>query len=45
MTKEQMMDKMIRKYGFEDVYTLYFCAVCEDCDITATRIVFYWLYD
>ena len=45
MTKKQMMDKMIHKYGFEDVYTLYFCAICEDCNTTTAGIVFHWLYD
>lgn len=30
MTREQMMDKIIRKFGFEDKRTIWFCALCED---------------
>ena len=30
MTREQMMDNIIKKYGFEDVRTVWFCNLCED---------------
>lgn len=30
MTREQMMDKIIKKYGFEDERTIWFCNLCED---------------
>lgn len=30
MTREQMMDKIIKKYGFEDARTIWFCNLCED---------------
>lgn len=29
MTKEQMMDKVIRKYGFESKWTIWFCELAE----------------
>ena len=44
MSKEEMINKMIKKYGFEDIYTLYFCAVCEDCSLDAATAVFKCLY-
>lgn len=30
MTREQMMDNIIKKYGFEDARTVWFCNLCED---------------
>ena len=30
MTREQMMDAIIKKYGFEDTRTIWFCNLCED---------------
>lgn len=30
MTREQMMDKIIAKFGFEDKRTIWFCRLCED---------------
>lgn len=30
MTREQMMDNIIKKYGFEDERTVWFCNLCED---------------
>lgn len=29
MTKEQMMNNIIRKYGFEDKWTIWFCELAE----------------
>ena len=29
MTKEQMMDDVIRKYGFENKWTVWFCELAE----------------
>lgn len=30
MTREQMMDNIIKKYGFEDARAVWFCNLCED---------------
>ena len=30
MTKEEMMDNMIRAYGMEDPLVINFCKLCED---------------
>lgn len=30
MTREQMMDKVVRRYGFEVEETLAFCRMCEN---------------
>lgn len=30
MTREEMMDKVIRKYGFENNITLAFCEIAEE---------------
>lgn len=30
MTKEEMMDNVIRKYGFESEEAILFCGACED---------------
>lgn len=29
MTKEQMMNKIIRRYGFENKWTIWFCGLAE----------------
>ena len=29
MTKEQMMDNVIRRYGFENKWTVWFCELAE----------------
>lgn len=29
MTKEQMIDNVIRKYGFENKWTIWFCELAE----------------
>ena len=29
MTKEQMMDDVIRRYGFENKWTVWFCELAE----------------
>ena len=29
MTKEQMMDNVIRRYGFENKWTMWFCELAE----------------
>ena len=30
MTKEQMMDKIIQMYGFENEWTIFFCELAEE---------------
>ena len=30
MTKQEMMDNVIRKYGFESEEAILFCSACED---------------
>ena len=30
MTKQEMMDNVIRKYGFESEEAILFCGACED---------------
>ena len=30
MTRENMMDEVIRTRGFEDKMTIWFCSLCED---------------
>lgn len=32
MTREEMMDNVIKKYGFESEITILFCKACEECD-------------
>ena len=29
MTKEEMMDKVIKKFGFENKWTIWFCELAE----------------
>ena len=38
MTKEQMIDNVIRKYGFEARVTIAFCRMCERGDLANTQI-------
>lgn len=41
MSKErkQMIDKVIRRYGFEASETIMFCTACEDDDFNDNEIV------
>ena len=32
LTREEMMDKVIKKYDFESEITILFCKACEECD-------------
>ena len=32
MTREEMMDEVIRNRGFEDKYTVWFCQMCEEVE-------------
>ena len=34
MTRENMMDEVIRTRGFEDKMTIWFCGLCEDAAMT-----------
>lgn len=34
MTREQMIDEVIRKNGFENKWTVWFCELAENKDIT-----------
>lgn len=34
MTREEMMDKVINKFGFEHEYTLWFCRLAENPTIS-----------
>ena len=38
MTREQMMDDVIRKYGFEVKTTIAFCRMCERGNVAYTQI-------
>ena len=39
MTREEMMDKIIRKYGFEAEETLWFCRLAEDETISLESLL------
>lgn len=41
MTREEMMDNVIRKFGFEAEITIQFCTLCEIIDENATVDVAY----
>ena len=41
MTREEMMDNVIRKFGFEANITIQFCTFCEIIDKDATIDVAY----
>ena len=34
MTREEMMDKVIKVFGFEDKNTIWFCELCEDISLS-----------
>lgn len=36
MTREQMMDEVIRQYGLESIITITFCVAAEDATISDT---------
>lgn len=39
MTREEMMDKVIRQYGFENEYTLWFCRLAENPTVSDEILV------
>ena len=38
MTRENMMDEVIRTRGFEDKMTIWFCGLCEDATMTDSML-------
>ena len=38
MTRENMMDEVIRARGFEDKMTIWFCSLCEDATMTDSML-------
>ena len=40
MSKENMMDGFIKKFGFEDELTIQFCEMCEDEKVSYERVAF-----
>ena len=38
MTRESMMDEVIRARGFEDKMTIWFCGLCEDATMTDSML-------
>ena len=38
MTRENMMDEVIRARGFEDKMTIWFCGLCEDATMTDSML-------
>lgn len=38
MTRENMMDTVIRERGFEDKMTIWFCGLCEDQTMTDSML-------
>ena len=38
MTRENMMDEVIRARGFEDKMTIWFCGMCEDPAMTDSML-------
>lgn len=46
MTREKMMDKMIEKFGFENIKTIKFCETAENKEFSDdhVEIVFQALY-
>ena len=38
MTKEQMMDKVIKTRGSEDEITIWFCKLCEENKLSEERL-------
>ena len=43
LTKEQMMDNAIRRFGFENEWVIAFCSACE-CDLYSDKLM-EMLYD
>ena len=43
LTKEQMMDNAIRRFGFENEWVIAFCSACE-CDLYSDEVI-KMLYD
>ena len=39
MTREQMMDSIIKQYGFEDFKTIAFCIIAEDADTPDADVI------
>lgn len=38
MTREEMMDEVIRTRGMEDEKTIWFCGLCEDSSLTDSAL-------
>ena len=38
MTREQMMNEIIRQYGFENATTITFCALAEDASVATAEL-------
>lgn len=38
MTRKEMMDAVIRQYGFESNITITFCALVEDATVATTEL-------
>ena len=38
MTRENMIDEVIRTRGFEDKMTIWFCGLCEDATMTDSML-------
>ena len=38
MTKEQMMNEIIKTRGFEDEITIWFCKLCEENKLSEERL-------
>ena len=38
ITRENMMDEVIRQRGFEDKMTIWFCGLCEDTTMTDSML-------
>lgn len=38
MTREQMMDEIIRQYGFENNLTITFCVLAEDSTVSDEEV-------
>ena len=39
MTREQMMDEVIKTNGFEDKWTIWFCELVENKEITDSALL------
>lgn len=38
MAREEMMDEIIRQYGFESNITIVFCVLAEDATVATTEL-------